>query len=107
MTQAITLKFLPCTDTLPDRWVAKADAGRAVTPQSDFFTHADTEWVKMAKAAGAVCPKTYALWRFLVNKGWYGAWAIGQTSQGHYVAVCYGSSMGVFGQANRIYVKNS
>lgn len=79
--QAFTLTFKPATDTLPDRWIAKA--------------------------AGAVCPKTYALWRFLARKGWSGAWVIGQASSGHYVAVCYGDSMDVFGQAGRIYVKNS
>lgn len=105
--QAITLTFKPATDTLPDRWIAKAEAGKITTNQSAFFSNADSDTVKAAKSDGAVCPKTYALWLFLVHKGWSGAWAVGQTSAGQYVAVCYGSSKDVFGQAGRIYVKNS
>lgn len=105
--QAITLTFKGPTDSLPCRWVARAEAGKLTTNQHTFFSDADSEEVKAAKAAGAVCPKTYALWRFLARKGWSGAWVIGQASAGNYVAVCYGNSMDVFGQAGRVYVKNS
>lgn len=104
--QAITLTFKPCTATLNDRWVVKAQAGKLTVPQHAFFNATDGS-VERAKADGAVCPKTYALWLFLVNKGWYGAWSIGQAHNGEYVAVCYGESKDVFGQAGRIYVKNS
>lgn len=86
MTQAVTLKFHPVTNTKPDRWTAKASAGSLTVCQDAIFNAVDGS-VERAKLDGVVCPKGYTLWLYLVSKGWHGHWVISQMHTGDYVAV--------------------
>lgn len=81
MTQAIAIKWLTQTETKPYRWKVKAFAGELTMPQDAWFNEKQ-ETRKAAMADGAFGPKSYALWTFLLHKGWDGCWVISQDHKG-------------------------
>lgn len=106
MTQAIAIKWLTQTETKPYRWKVKAFAGELTMPQAAWFNDKQ-ETRKAAMADGVTCPKSYALWTFLLHKGWDGCWIICGDHKGDFVAVQYATSREVFGVNGRIRVKFS
>lgn len=96
MTQAITLKFLPCTNTKPDRWKAICAAGSITVCQSAIFN--DDELRKeVSLDCDGVSPKVHAVWALLTKLEWGGLWHIGCLYTGEYVAVCSTSTSKVAG----------
>lgn len=87
MTQAITLKFLPCTNTKPDRWKATCAAGSVTVNQHDIFN--DDELRKAVTLdCNVVSPKVHAVWALLKKLEWGGLWHFGSLHTGEYVVVC-------------------
>lgn len=87
MTQAITLKFLPCTNTLPERWLAICAGGQVIVSQHAIFN--DDELRKeISRDCNVVSPKVHAVWALLHKLELGGLWYIGRLYTGEYVAVC-------------------
>lgn len=102
--QAITIKWLTQTETKPYRWKVKAFSGELTMPQAAWF-NATSEARQVAIADGVLCPKSYALWTFLLHKGWDGCWIICGDHKGDFVAVQYESSERRFGEKGHIHIK--
>lgn len=86
--QAITLTRLPATDTKPDRWQAKADAGVLRIYDYTFHVYENDPAIK---AAGVDNELKLCLYLFLKKFQWGGHWVIGQDHKGNYQAVCAGN----------------
>lgn len=87
MTQAIHLKFLPCTATKPNRWKATCAAGSIIVNQHDIFNN-DKLHRAVTLDCNVVSPKVHAVWALLKKLNWGGLWHFGCLHTGEYVVVC-------------------
>lgn len=87
MTQAITLKFLPCTNTKPDRWKAICRAG-VITVSQDVIYNDMTTRDEVARVTTIPSPRAHAIYALLKKLNWGGLWYIDTLYTGEYVAVC-------------------